>query len=66
MVGLMATSSKRAYTIPRSTAPRALAPAKFTADLHMRCSNNSVTVSVGSLGPGAHKVPLSISGGYGV
>ena len=33
MVGLMTTSSKRAYTIPRSTAPRALAPAKFTADL---------------------------------
>ena len=27
MVGLMATSSKRAYTIPRSTAPRAPAPA---------------------------------------
>ena len=27
MVGLMATSSKRAYAIPRSTAPRAPAPA---------------------------------------
>ena len=27
MVGLMVTSSKRAYTIPRSTAPRAPAPA---------------------------------------
>ena len=26
MVGLMATSSKRAYAIPRSTAPRAPAP----------------------------------------
>ena len=27
MVGLMATSSKRAYAIPRSVAPRAPAPA---------------------------------------
>ena len=27
MVGLMVTSSKRAYAIPRSTAPRAPAPA---------------------------------------
>ena len=27
MVGLMATSSKRAYAVPRSTAPRAPAPA---------------------------------------
>ena len=27
MVGLMATSSKRAYTIPKSAAPRAPAPA---------------------------------------
>ena len=65
VVGLMATSSKRAYAIPRSTAPRAPAPAKSTADLHMSCSNNSITVSVGSLFPGAHNVclsPLNISG----
>ena len=31
VVGLMATSSKRAYAIPRSTAPRAPAPAEATA-----------------------------------
>ena len=69
MAGLLATSSKRAYTIPRSTAPRAPAPAKSTADLHMSCSNNSITVSVGSLCPGAHNVclsPLNISGRYGL
>ena len=30
--GLMATSSERAYAIPRSTAPRAPAPMQFTAD----------------------------------
>ena len=33
MVGLMATSSKRVYTIPRSTVPRA--PAEATADLYL-------------------------------
>ena len=71
MVGLVVTSSKRAYTIPRSAAPRAPDPAQSTADpyLHRRCSNTvlSVSVSVGSLGPGAQKLglnPPSISGGY--
>ena len=62
MVGLMATSSKRAYAIPKSAAPRAP-----DLDLHRRCSQFSV--SVGSLGPGVHKVclsPLSVSGEYGV
>ena len=40
MVGLMATSSKRAYAIPRSAAPRAPAPATGTVDpyLHRRHS----------------------------
>ena len=32
MVWLMATSSKRAYAIPKSAAPRALAPVAVTAD----------------------------------
>ena len=32
MVGLMATSFKRSYSIPRSTAPRALSPQQSTAD----------------------------------
>ena len=67
----MVTSSKRAYAIPMSAAPRAPVPA---AD-HCLCvppqemTNSSVSVSVGSLGPGAHKVcvsPLSVSGRNGV
>ena len=57
--GLMGTSSKRAYGRPRSAAPRAPAPAAA------HCSpvppqetpkHSSVSVSVGSLGPGAYKV----------
>ena len=69
VVGLMVTS-KRAYAIPGSAAPRAPAPWQSTADpyLHRRCSS-SLSVSVGSLGPGVHKVclsPLSVSGGKGV
>ena len=72
MVGLMAASSKRAYTILMSATPRALVPA---AD-HCRpippqemLKHSSVSVSVGSLGSGVHKVclsPLSVSGGNGV
>ena len=70
--GLMVTSSKRAYAKPRSAAPRAPAPAA------VHCSpvppqetpkHSSASVSLGSLGPSAHKVclsPLSISGSYGV
>ena len=71
-VGSLATSSKRAYATPRSAAPRA----SVSAEVHcwpvparetLRCS--SVSVSVGSLGPGAHNLclsPLSVSGRYGV
>ena len=72
MVRLMATSSKRAYSIPRSTAPRAPAP----VTVHCRSvppqeapKHSSVSVSVGSLGPSAHKAclsPMSISCGHGV
>ena len=67
MVGLMATSSKRACAVPKSAAPRAPAPAD--PYLHRRCSDSSVLVFVGSLGPGVHKIclsPPSVSGGYGV
>ena len=62
MVGLMVTSSKRAYAIPRSTAPRAPTPGESTAGLylHRRLKHSSVLVSVGSLGPGAHKVWLGL------
>ena len=52
MVRLMATSSKRAYAIPRSTAPRAPAPAAVHSDLYLcsRQSNTVLSVSVGYLG----------------
>ena len=72
MVGLLATSSRRAYAIPKSAAPRAPTPAAvhFWPVLPQETlKHNSGSVSVGSLGPGAHKVclsPLSISGGNGV
>ena len=71
MVGLMATSSKRAYTIPRSTAPRAPAPAAArccSVPPQRTLKHSSASVSVGSLVPGVHKAclsPLSVSGGYG-
>ena len=72
MVGLMATSSKRAYAIPKSAAPRAPAPVAvhcWPVPPQEILKHSSVSVSVGSLGTGAHKVclcPLSISGRYGV
>ena len=70
--GLMATSSKKTFAIPRSAAPRAPAPVAghcWPVPPQETPKHSSVSVSVGSLGPGAHKVclsPLSISGGYGV
>ena len=47
MVGLMGTSSKRAYSIPRSAAPRGPAPWQWTADpyLHRRYSNTFLSHS---------------------
>ena len=54
MVGLVATSSKSPYAIPRSTTPRAHVPATVTADLylHRRHSNMLLPQSLwGSLGP---------------
>ena len=72
MVGLMDTSSKRAYAIPMSTALRAPAPAAvhcWPVPLQETLKQNSGSVSVGSLGPGVHKVclsTLSVSGRYGV
>ena len=69
---LMAISSKRAYAIPKSAEPRGPVPEAG----HCRpvppqetFKHSSVSVSVGSLGPGAHKVcfsPPSISGRYGI
>ena len=71
IVGLMATSSKRAYAIPESAAPRAPAPAGplLTHTPQETLKHSAVSASVASLGPGAHKVclsPLSVSGSYGV
>ena len=72
MVGLMATSSKKAYAISKSAAPRGPVP---VADHHQTVppqemlKHSFVLISVGSLGPGVHKVclsPLSIYGGNGV
>ena len=60
MMGLMATSSKRAYAIPRPTAPRAPEAVHFwPVPLQETLKHSSVSVSLGSLGPGAHKVCLS-------
>ena len=70
--GLMATSSKRAYAKPRSSAPRAPAPVAvhcWPGPPQETFKHSSVWVSVKSLGPGAHKVclsPLSIFGRHGV
>ena len=75
MMGLMETSfkpSKRPYAIPRSAAPRAPAPVAghcLPVPPRETLKHKSSSVSVESLGPGAHKVclnPLSVSGGYGV
>ena len=72
MVGLMATSSKRAYAIPKSAASRAPTPAavhSWPVPPQETLKHSSGSVSVGFLGPGAHKVclsPPSISGRYEV
>ena len=60
--GLMANSSKRAYATPRSTAPRAPAPAAvhyWPIAPQETLKDSSVSVSVESLGPGMPKVCLS-------
>ena len=72
MMGLMVTSSKRAYAIPRSAAPRAPAPVAGCCrpiPLQETLKHSASSVSVGSLGPGVPRVclsPLSISSGYGI
>ena len=61
MVGLRATSSKRVYAIPRSAAPRAADPATvhcWPILPQETLKHSSASVSVGSLGPGAHKFCL--------
>ena len=48
IVGLMETSSKRAYAIPKWAAPRPLSLWQYIADpyLHMRCSNTILSQSL--------------------
>ena len=45
VVGLMATSSKRAYAIPRSAAPRALPLRQATADPYLRRGHSNTVLS---------------------
>ena len=57
MVGLMATSSKRAYAVPRSAAPRAPAAGHcWPGPPQETLRHSSGSISVEFLGPGAHKV----------
>ena len=63
-VGLIVTSSNRAYAIPRSAAPRAPAPVAGHCWLippQETLKDGSCSVSVGSLGPSAHKICLRVS-----
>ena len=55
---VLATSSKRTYAIPRSAAPRTLPLWQATAALYLcrRHKHSSGSVSVGTLGPGVHKI----------
>ena len=58
VVGLMVNSSRRAYAIPKSAAPRAPGPEAvhcWPIPPQETLTDSSVSVSVGSLGPGAHK-----------
>ena len=62
MVGLMVTSFKRAYAIPRSAAPRSPASAAghcWPITPQETLKHSSGSVSVESLGPGEHKVCVS-------
>ena len=68
IVGLMATSSKRTYAIPRAPVPAA-DHCQPVPPQEMMLKHSSVSDSVGYLGPGVHKVclsPLSVSGRNGV
>ena len=69
MVGLMVTSPKRTYAIPKPRTPVPAAVHCQPVPPQEMLKHSSVSVSVGSLGPGVHKVclsPLSVAGGNGV
>ena len=65
IVGLMATTSKRAYAIPTPRAPFPVADHCQTVPPQETLKHSSVSVSVGSLCPGALMIclnPLRVSG----
>ena len=65
IVGLMATTSKRAYAIPTPRAPFPVADHCQAVPPQEMLKHSSVSVSVGSLCPGAHMIclnPLRVSG----
>ena len=67
VVRLMVTSSKRTYAHTQS--PRTCSRPLLTQTSQEMLKHSPVSVSVGSLGPGGHKVCLSpprVSGGNGV
>ena len=72
IMGLTVTSSRRAYAIPRSAAPRLLPLGQATADPYLHrdsqiLKGRSGSASVGT--PGCTRFclsPPSISGGYGI
>ena len=70
MVGLMVTSSKRSYAIPKSAGPEPLSLQQSTADPYLlrRCSQFCLSLCEVP-GSCSHKVylkPLRVSGGNGV
>ena len=72
VMALMATSSKRAYAITQVCCTQRPCPCSsplLTHTLQETLKHSSGSVSVGSLGPGTHKIclsPLSMSGGKGL
>ena len=69
VVGLMATSSKRTYAISTPRGPVPAADHGQPIPPQEILKHSSVSVSVGSLGPGARQIclsPLSVSGENGV
>ena len=69
MVGLMATSSKRTYAISTPRAPVPVVDHCRPVPPLETLKHSYVSVSVGSLSPGAHKIclsPLSVSGRNGI
>ena len=65
IVGLMMTSSKGTYAVPTPRAPVPAADHCQPVPPQEMLKHSSVPVSVGSLGPGTHKVCLSPMSAFG-